>query len=411
MDKMEKLFIKCYEIERDCQRKWSGLDSAGINSETTDVLYHGVIMHLYNKADPLLLELIDSEYDYQQLYKLICGEINRINKSAMAGLSRSSLPSIPVEISYPENGEDLVNWYKNNMPYRLGPLVDEPGNIVFSFLCISLSYAEYSLKRKFEDDINQPHIHELYSEVNDKDFRNWNLIPVGFYRELKALDPPRLYDSNKDKTLLVDIPKPLVEVLSELQNKKLIGKLSVRCKDSGIFPGNITKEIHQAEVEKGRLFSLAESSWHGVSKLFDSKEYDNQLWINKTDTEWTFEELCQDFSVEGESIVTQMVHLNYEGNLIEHIDYELIFYTQEEYEKRIITTKMDVKGTAKSRRKFFKINEAAIPFDYPCKALINSENGYDDIICPFIFFVLNCYFQHKELLNEYFNDWLQAKEI
>lgn len=91
----------------------------------------------------------------------------------------------------------------------------------------------------------------------------------------------------------------------------------------------------------------------------------------------------------------------------EHIDYERIYYTRDEYAERISTKRMDIEGTAQPRRKFFKVNKAAIPFDYPCSALIQTKSGYDRINCPFIFFILNCYFQHKDLLNEYFNDWLQ----
>ena len=409
INKLEDLFKKCYEMEREYQRQWSGLDSTEIDYEKIDAFKYGVIMYLYNKNDPLLFELININYSYQQLYKLICREIDRENGKAHINPSGCSMPYVHVKISYPIDGENLVKWYRNFNSYRLETLENESEDRVFSILYIDLSYAEYSSKRKLDEDKKQPHIHELYPEIDDKDFKNWNLIPVGSFRKLEALDPPRLYDSNKRTTLLVDIPKPLVEVLIELQKVKLIGKLSVRCKDSGIFSGNITTQIIQEEVEKGRLFSLSESTWYGVSKLYDSKEYNNQLWVKKDGAEWTFEELCEDFTVEDESIVTQMVHLRYVGDTIEHIDYEKIYYTPNEYIQRTRTNKMSIEGTAQPRRKFFKINEASIPFDYPCTVLTKTDNGYGKISCPFILFVLNCFFQHKDLLNEYFNDWIQLQ--
>lgn len=403
LNKLEELFDKCYEVESEYLRQWSGLNSVEWNSEKMDSYKHGVIMYLYIEKDPLLLELINQNYDYQQLYRLICREIDKTDREIQNRIPRNSKSTVKKKTAHPTEGENLVKWYRKYNSYKLELLEDEPENRVFSILYIELSYAEYSSKRKYDDEKNQPQIHELYSELDDKDFKKWNLIPVGTFRKLKALDPPRLYDSNKKRTLIVDIPRPLVDILRELQDRNMIGELSVRCKNNGIFTGNITKEIIQAEIEKGRLFSLDESTWHGVTKMYDAKEYNNQLWINKTYSSWTFEELCHDFTIEGESVVTQMIHLEYANNLIEHIDYERIYYTLDEYTERIRTQKMDIEGTAQPRRKFFKVNNAAIPFDYPCSALIQTNSGYDEIKCPFIFFVLNCYFQHKDLLNEYFN--------
>ena len=407
INKLEEFFNKSYEIERDYLRQWSGLNTIEWNSDKMDSFEHGVIMYLYKEKDPILLELINLDYDYQQLYKLICREIDNTNREILNRIPGDSISTVKIKTPYPTEGENLVKWYRKYNSNKLELLDDESENRVFSILYIELSYAEYSSKRKLDDEKSQPHIHELYPDIAGKDFNKWNLIPVGAFRKLKALDPPRIYDSNKNRTLIVDIPRPLVEILNELQDKNMIEELSVRCKDNGIFSGNITKEIIQAEIEKGRLFSLDESTWQSVTKLYDSKEYENQLWIKKTYSSWTFEELCQDFTIEGESVVTQMVHLEYADNLIEHIDYERIYYTPDEYAERISTKRMDIEGTAQPRRKFFKVNKAAIPFDYPCSALIQTKSGYDRINCPFIFFILNCYFQHNDLLNEYFNDWLQ----
>ncbi|MBQ3783944.1 MAG: hypothetical protein II838_10965 [Lachnospiraceae bacterium] len=62
------------------------------------------------------------------------------------------------------------------------------------------------------------------------------------------------------------------------------------------------------------------------------------------------------------------------------------------------------KGTARTRMKSFKIDNARIPFDTKIKILRKDENGID---CPpmyeqFLCYVLEMYFKHKELLEEYF---------
>ncbi len=76
INKLEVLFDKCYEVESEYLRQWSGLNFVEWNSEKMDSYKHGVIMYLYIEKDPLLLELINQNYEYQQLYRLICREID-----------------------------------------------------------------------------------------------------------------------------------------------------------------------------------------------------------------------------------------------------------------------------------------------------------------------------------------------
>ncbi len=110
----------------------------------------------------------------------------------------------------------------------------------------------------------------------------------------------------------------------------MIGKISVRCKDNEIFEGFQTCETICEDVEQGRVFSMDVISLPSIAKLYDSKKYQNQLWIKKTETELTFEELCEDFVVERDSIVTNMIHITYSDNTINNIDYEKISYTVDE---------------------------------------------------------------------------------
>jgi hypothetical protein len=135
-----------------------------------------------------------------------------------------------------------------------------------------------------------------------------------------------------------------------------------------------------------------------MSKLV-SENYGNSLWITVGDNDITFEELCDDFDIEENDIITQMVHLQYSEKKITHIDHEYIFYSVEEYEERI---RLRRKGKARKRFKTFKVDQSHIPMDYPCKMFSISEDEREDISVPFIYFVLNSYFKHKDLLTEYF---------
>ena len=125
----------------------------------------------------------------------------------------------------------------------------------------------------------------------------------------------------------------------------------------------------------------------------------------------TFEELCENFEVYNDMVVTQVVHLQYEiegeCTFITHLDHEYVFYTIDEYENRMSNATQ--KGTAKTRMKSFKIDNSRIPFDYRCEVLRKDENGND---LPqkdeqFLCYVLESYFKHKDLLKEYFQNILK----
>ena len=144
-----------------------------------------------------------------------------------------------------------------------------------------------------------------------------------------------------------------------------------------------------------------------LSKLY-SEQYEDSLWVIHEGNDLTFEELCQDIQVEEDAVITQMIHLQIEGNVIIHLDHEFIFYDMEEYEKRL--TNYKIKGQARKRIKTFKIDRSRIPLDYPCEMIRGDDNENEKIVVPFIYFVLNVYFKHKNLLKEYFQKVLSGEE-
>lgn len=104
-------------------------------------------------------------------------------------------------------------------------------------------------------------------------------------------------------------------------------------------------------------------------------------------------ELCEDFDIYDNMIVTQVIHLQYSledgKTYITHLDHE--------YEKRL--GDITQKGEAQTRIKYFKIDHSKIPFDSRCKIFRKDEKGND--LPPeneqFLCYVLECYFKHKDL--------------
>ena len=201
----------------------------------------------------------------------------------------------------------------------------------------------------------------------------------------------------------------IASVLHDLYVAKRIGKLSFRGIDTKIYPERCTMGYIMEEIEYGLQFKLNVQTLPKVTKLF-SKNYHDQLWVSVSNSEMHFEELCDDFKTQDEAIVTQLVHLLYEvrGSIpvIKHIDHEYLFYSIEEYERRLEDP--TIKGKAQKRIKTFKVDEANVEMNYLCNAVdVQDYNNIAKIRVPFLYFVLNAYFIHKDLLIEYFKEILE----
>lgn len=402
---LKEFFDYCLEIEESYQKHWY-VDDSTWTIDRVCLYSNGTIIGMYKENNSVLISLLENKYDYDELFQLICRDIDRTcfetrRMFAKCNLDKSAVP----QQEYPHYGENLVEWYKGYNSYLIDAFSCVSEKQAFSLLYIYLSYSEYKseVKEKMERDL--PNIHKIYQDEYDDDFCKWNLIPICYRRrELKANDPPRIFDYQKNMTIMVDLPKSLVSIVIKLLDNKMIGKLAVRGTDWGITEGINKKQFLCEEVEKGQVYSLAEHFWPGVTKLYNSKVYDDQFWVKKTETELFFEELCDDLTIECDSVVTNMIHILFDGNEINHIDFEKIYYTLEEYNLRI--KQMNVKGKGHQRRKYFKINDASIPFDFPCNVYKMEGSDYKSIQVPFIYFVLNCLFTNTELIDEYFKEIL-----
>lgn len=278
---------------------------------------------------------------------------------------------------------------------------------VLLFLYYSFrNYKAMPPESPYDPDIS--YLAEDYKNIFNKQstFGKYGIVPIDQDRTLLPIFPPRIYDQSLDKTFYTkNIPLSLLKQFSAMLFNGMIINLAVRLKNERGYNGKIRAVPLIEALERGELFKLVNLCNYSVSKLY-SKNYNDSLWVVIDPPNITFEELCDNFEDHNDMIVTQVVHLQYENledeSYITHLDHEYVFYTLDEYEKRQNDPKQ--KGEAQKRLKSFKIDNSKIPFTFNFEIHRKDENGNDLLIGKeqFLCYVLECYFTHKDLLDEYF---------
>jgi hypothetical protein len=302
--------------------------------------------------------------------------------------------------------ESIATLRQGGYQLLLDKINNEPEEVQLRFITL---YEEY---KNFKNNLNNQDLYdaviaeldELYCPILGKDsqYKTYHLIPIdNECRTLKIGTPPRIFDSMLQKTIYLPwCPLEVSRVLYKLFiDDNLIGKMSFKG-SSLIYNMHNEDELLTEELERGRYFSLNLSDLPDVTKLY-SKVYDDQLWVIKRDDNIYFEELSEDFDHYNDSIVTRLFHVEINNNYCIHMDFEYIFYTFDEFEQRKLDAKK--KGEAQTRRKLFKLDDCKIPFDYKVE-LGNETNKY---YVPLLYFFLDSFFKHKNLLEEYFDSCLK----
>jgi hypothetical protein len=245
---------------------------------------------------------------------------------------------------------------------------------------------------------DKPHVNfleEYYASKgvdlsDDSEYSHYGLISVSNRYDIKPSTQPKLYDKIfKTHIFIKNVESAIVYIISELKNDGAILDVPFRPNCHHVTDNLPDVSIVMEELERGKIFSLSDLGSPDITKLY-SAEYDN-LWVIRTSCEITFEELCNEFDVYDECVVTQVLHLQYElidsEYYIHHLDHEYIFYTLDEYTERQNNPRQ--KGEAKKRYKTFKIDNSKIPFTMK-----------DGISTLYTF--LHRIFKNQELLREYF---------
>ena len=240
----------------------------------------------------------------------------------------------------------------------------------------------------------------------DKQYEKYGLLSISLDNfEFCTNQPFQLKDKRIDSTLYFNdlIPNntsmnknnhlSLKDYLWESLQMKKISQLSLLPEFNDVPSDGLTLCLEN--FEKGNSFKINGLNKENIAKLFQEREYSNQLWAYMDgESDITFEEFNEEETKDYLDIcgfyVTNVVHLKYfkdgDDYFIEHLDHEYVFYSPDEYKKRELNHLQ--KGNAKKRIKTFKIDNSKIP--------LTSESGLE-----FLEFILKECLKHTDLIEEF----------
>jgi hypothetical protein len=237
--------------------------------------------------------------------------------------------------------------------------------------------------------VNEYADHDINLFYCDAQFNAYGLLTVVEELEFSDLKPLEPLDRRVEKHLSLDVDEQIVRELIALKKDGYIGTLSFRPRLNLGLRSRTSVNIALESIERGNIFELSKLNKPDHIKLY-SANYDT-LWVNVENGEITFEEILSDIVIEGDYLVTQVIHLQHSIKhgvaIINHIDHEFIYYTLDEYESR--QSNPNQKGAARPRIKTFKVDDACIPFTLP-------DGRW------FLYLVLEAHFTRIDLVTEYF---------
>ncbi|KJU72387.1 hypothetical protein [Clostridium baratii] len=414
-DTLNKLFSKYSEIENTILN----LSFSNPYDEIVTRYPNGIIIGKYNEQDRELMDEVKSKVSEHEVKRVISicyeDEIKKISSLDYQDYQNEKKLEDAKEKLNDLTYMNLENWIKKWGGW-IKDLINVPVDVddVIGVIYMYYAYKEYQLIDESPYNSNIDNIMNLYNNNDNKlnSLYKYKLIPIDNQRELICVNTPRIYDNEIKKTMFIkNVSLILVNKFQELLNQNLIEKISFRCSNNNILDGKHIEENLLEAVERGSIFSLSNINAYDVTKLYSDNFY-NCLWVVIDDSNITFEELCDDFDIYEDKIVTQVIHLQYiqtnNDTIITHLDHEYIFYNEEEYEKRLKNPYQ--KGNAAHRIKSFKIDKASISFTTPCVVQLKDIYGesYNAQI-PLLCLILESYFKHKDLIYEYFQKILSHK--
>ena len=411
IDEIAELLIEYKETQAEMvDQFWMG--DPEWNGKKQAAYINGVVLGKLREKDPKTVLMLKEEVSDDALRKEI-----RINLERNINLRKNM-----TELDIMEKGKlkSDIKLYEELSIYNIDDWIDrnckwiyeDTKNYTFSemrvmlYLYYAFSNFDYRNKDPYCSDIDELVI--SYKNVFDKQsqFQKYGIVPIDDDRELLTIDPPRIYDRYINKTFFIkNVPLHFLEQISKMKKDGVVEGFSVRLINEPGYKGKMESAYLAEALEFGKLFDFVSLGEYSVSKLY-SEKYENCMWVVIDSNNITFEELCEDFEVHDNAIVTQVIHLQYiyedEDVFITQLDHEYVFYTVEEYEKRLVDVTQ--KGEAKTRMKSFKIDRSRIPFNYRCEIQRKDMKGNALPIETeqFLCYVLETYFKHKDLLREYF---------
>lgn len=421
----ELIFTDINELH-DLWREFSCESELSCGSLTCEKFYHFIRknMEKYNSLLDILKKKISSDinsfretlveyYNFTERKKL------KNIKKRLVDEAYSSFNQGEINKCTFNNFDDMIKYYKKiyvNLPNEteLPKDYNEYHYVYYSIIILLFGLVDgyKTLKQKFTPIPKQNKLTKFYQskklnllEVDDQ-YKKYDLLSISSGNfELCGDQPFQLKDKRIESCLYFSdlIPNKysamrnghlsLKEFLWQYLEINKIKKLSLRPDFEKVPADGLSVSFEEFEI--GIPFEIKGLNEKNVAKLFQSHNYDNQLWVyrdaenNITFEEFNDEEYEDYFSISGYR-VSNVIHLKYlkekEKYFIHHLDHEYIFYTQEEYEKR--KRNYLQKGNARKRIKTFKIDDSKIPL-----------NTKADLI--FLETILKECLSHVDLIEEY----------
>lgn len=417
IETLQTLYDRIYSIYNEWT-KVNPKNNAQWSTERYCKYNFGPVLGLYLEKDKCLINILNDDFSDEEICTLLIPikerAFNELLKAGNDLMTECKRKSYQDELSLLRGGK-IEEWMKRFfIPcFNIGFFeIDESHFRGLCYVMYGYENYQHSITSVYCGDTDV--LKDLYQGVLDKnsELYTYKLIEVTPACEMLAIDPPRIYDSRINKTLyLSNVSKELLNTFIELGASKLYDKISLRVSNSilNIFDGKYEMQTILEAVERGKIFSIQNIGDISVTKLY-SANYEDSLWIKSTDSEITFEELCEHESTFNGSTITQVIHLNYlnKGNetFVTHIDHEFVFYSKSNYEKRKVNS--DIKGNEYTRLKSFKIDKANIPLTLPIKRNVTMYDEASDAVLhkaetvPFVVYILKSYLKHADLIDEYF---------
>lgn len=246
-------------------------------------------------------------------------------------------------------------------------------------------YINQSMSHKVSDEYAKVGIDVSSVDLQFSKYKILSLAPDLIISNEK--DSQTMYHTKIKRHFWINVPRRLLLALEALKAQNLYEQIAFNIT-------MITDTIPMMEdMERGEKLKINLAAMPDVSRFYSSDSFNDNLTIVH-DRAWNslaFEELRSDYYIAEDRVVTQVVHLEYKvldgRTYITHLDHELIAYTLDEYEKRLID--LTQKGSA-GKVKSFKIDSALIPFDF------KYEGDW------FLLIVLDSYFINYEIIQEVF---------
>ncbi|WP_301099348.1 hypothetical protein [Otariodibacter sp.] len=350
------------------------LDILRVKLSDNSTLYSQILLEYYNhNYGKNYSNLDDVKSDYSDIYKCL---------NASTGLF--------------SDGYSECNYIESSL-------------ILLLFKCLDdFQKVKNKFNLKFEDNL----LIDFYKDKGidlikeDKQYKKYGLLSISLENfDFCSHQPFQLRDRRLDSTLYFSslIPNKTsmnknnhislkVYLWNSLVNRK-INQLALLPEFDWVPSDGRTLLLEN--FERGSSFEINGLNKENIAKLFQEREYGNQLWAYIDGEEnITFEEFnesaTQDYLDICDFYVTNVIHLKYskdgDNYFINHLDHEYIFYQPDEYEKRKFNHRQ--KGSAKKRIKTFKIDNSKIP--------LNTEEGL-----KFLETILKECLQYTELIEEF----------